>query len=165
MKYFKTTYEVNKPIDLVFEKVLDVADLQMNIGLFDKAHFTTNEYAPNELGKAYSVVNYRGDIAIRCIITLVKLDKPNYCEFSYTYELKNENGDVKNGCQFLPWESMSCLVKFEDRGGSTVVTTRMDANGIKSTFGKIYTKVAVLYNKYQQLKHNRSISRYVENQN
>lgn len=153
---------VNKPIDFVFEKILDVANIHENIGLFDKAYFTTSEHASNELGKIYSVVNNQGDIAIRCILTLVKLDKPNFYELSYTYEVKNESGDIEKGCSYLPWDSMSCVVSFREKGGSTIVTTYMQANGVKSLLGKLCTKVLGLYNKFQQLKYNRRTLLYLE---
>ena len=163
MKYFETSYEISKPIDFVFDKVLDVADLHENVGLFDKAYFTTNGQTPNELGKTYSVVSNKGDIAIRCILTLVKLDKPNFYELSYTYEVKDENGKIEKGCPFLPWDSMSCVVSFRERGGSTIVTTCMQANGVKSFFGKLCTNALGVYNKFQQLKYNSRVSRYLEN--
>ena len=161
MKYFETCYEISKPIEFVFDKIIDVADLHENIRLFGKGYFTTNEHAANELGKTYSIVNNQGNIAIRCILTLVKFDKPNFYELSYKYELKNENGEIEKGCPFLPWESMTCVVSFQEKGGSTIVTTYMHAHGVKSFFGKLCTKYLGVYNKFQQLKYNRRTSRYL----
>lgn len=145
----------------MFEKILDVADLHENVGLFGKAYFTMNDCSPSELGKTYSVVNHHGDIAVRCILTLVELDEPNFYELSYTYEVKNENGKIENGCPFLPWDSMICRVSFQEKSGSTIVTTYMEAKGVKSILGKLYTKVLGFINKLQQLKYNRRTSQYL----
>ncbi len=163
MKYFETRYRVKKPINFVFERILDVEELHKNIGLFGKAYFTTSDLAPDEPGKSYSVTNNQGNIAFRCIITLEKLEKPNFYELSYTYEVKKENEEIEKGCPFFPWESMKCIVSFKEESGITLVTTSMYANGVNSVFGKACTKAFGLFNKFQQLKYNRRASTYLEN--
>jgi hypothetical protein len=162
MKYFETSYVVGKPINIVFDKSLDIVDLHNNIGLFGKAYVTTNELEIEEIGKSYSVVNNQGKFAVRCILTLVDINKPYSYTLTYTYETKNEKGEIEEGCQFLPWETMTCIVSFKELEDKTSVTTLMHANGIESAFGNISTKILGVVNFFQQLKYNKRASKYIE---
>ena len=162
MKYFETSYVVKKPINIVFEKTLDIYNLHNNIGLFDKAYVTTNELEIDEIGKAYSVVNNQDGFAVRCILTLVELSRPYSYTLTYSYETKNKKGEIEEGCPFVPWETMTCVVSFKEIQGKTKVTTNMRANGVKSTLGSVYGKILGLVNFFQQRKYNKRASRYIE---
>ncbi len=162
MKYFETNYIVRKPINIVFDKSLDISELHNSIGLFGKAYVTTNELEIDEIGKAYSVVNNHGNFAVRCILTLAEINRPYSYTLTYTYETKDEKGEIKDGCSFVPWKTMTCIVSFKELEDNTNVTTLMHANGIESAFGNIFTKILGLVNFFQQLRYNRRASKYIE---
>ncbi len=161
MKYFKTSCTVNRSIEPVFDFVLDVFSLHNKVGVFDKAYVTTNDLGIEDIGKLYSVVTAHGDISIRCIIKLEKIEKPHRYMLNYSYETKNIDGEIEQGCPYLPWESMTCVVSFVERGNVTRITTDMYANGVYSLFGKLSTKWLGLINYFQQRKYNKRTVTYI----
>ena len=161
MKYFKTSYFVNRSIEPVFDFVLDILSLHDKIGLFDKAYVTTNDLGIEDIGKIYNVVTDHGNISIRCILKLEKIEKPHRFMLNYSYETKNIDGQIEDGCPFLPWESMMCVVSFIESENGTRITTDMYANGVCTVFGKLSTKCLGLVNYVQQRKYNKRTTAYI----
>ncbi|MCX4028622.1 hypothetical protein H0A36_13915 [Endozoicomonas sp. SM1973] len=161
MKYFETSYIVNKPISLTFDSALDILSLHTKVGLFDKAYVTTNELGVEDIGKIYSVVTNYGDISVRCLLKLEKIKKPYLYILNYSYETKNEEGKINEGCSFIPWETLTCVVSFVECESGTRITTTVYANGVRSLFGKLSTKVLGLVNSFQQRKYNKRTAAYI----
>ena len=161
MNYFETNYVVNKLISPVFDYVLDLMRIQNDIGLFGNAKVTTDNLAPNEIGKSYYITIKQADISIKTTITLQKIETPNRFMFGYSYETISPDGAVKKGCSYMPWETMTCLVTFKEMNNNTKVTTSMYANGVKTLWGKLATKVIALTNYLEQRKYNKRTVTYI----
>lgn len=161
MKYFETCYIVNKPIDEVFDVLINIPLLHERVGIFGDAYVTENDFSKDQVGKEYSLVNSHGDIKVRCILKLEKIEKPFKYKLSYSYETKDENGNIEEGCSFIPWDTMTCSVSLNNQGNQTSVTTIMYANGVSTFFGKLTTKVIGVVNYFQQQKYNKRIVSYI----
>lgn len=164
MKYFKSRYFVAAPKEKVFERVLNISLMQEKIGLFENAEVDQSFHEIDQVGKQYYIKSTANSVSICVTLTLQSCNKPNgYC-FKYTYKTFMEDGELKQYCPFLAWDTMTCIVSLKQLAGGTEVEMQMLAHGVNSLFKQLYTKALGYINYIQQLKYNKRIVRYLNNE-
>ena len=161
MKYMEYYYIVDKPIDKVFARIIDLKRLQDDIEYFKKADVTTNDLAPDQIGKAYYIRQTHSDITTECKIEVVKVQEPTLATLEYTYRAIEKDGAILESKSFLPWKSMSCAIGFEEEGDKTRITTVMVANGVESFLAMCTTKLFSWFNIQEQKRVIRRVKKYI----
>ncbi len=160
MKYLDYSYVVNKPVDVVFNYLINLEQVHQDLQYFGKARVAANNMNHTQVGKCYFVSNDYGDLTAECEIELTKLVPNQHAIFQYTYRLI-DSGKVVTDYPLMPWNSMSLIIGFESVKTGTRVTSVIYANNIRNFWGILMTKFMALINGFQQSQNNRKIVEYI----
>lgn len=160
MKYLEYSYVVNKPVEPVFNYLINLEQVHGDLQYFGKARVSANNMNHMQIGKCYFISNDYGDLTAECEIELTKMVLNEHAIFQYTYRLI-DSGKIVTDYPLMPWNSMSLIIGFEKVKEGTRVTSVIYANNIRNMWGILMTKLLSVINSFQQARNNRKIMEYI----